>query len=86
VYSSAAAWLVSVVQPPSQETARPEASVTGWCLLTTHPANPDEVAQLVDDGKLKALCVGPFPLREIQQAHALIEARHTQGKIVLQVA
>jgi NADPH:quinone reductase-like Zn-dependent oxidoreductase len=27
-----------------------------------------------------------LPLREIRRAHEMLEAKHTQGKIVLQVA
>jgi len=79
--------LVSVVQPPSEETATAR-GVRHGMVVSSPPIQQtlSEVAQLIDDGKIKPHVSATFPLREIQQAHAMIEARHTRGKIVLQIA
>jgi len=79
--------LVSVVQPPSEETATAR-GVRHGMVVSSPPIQQtlSELAQLVDDGKIKPHVSATFPLREIQQAHAMIEARHTRGKIVLQIA
>ena len=79
--------LVSVVQPPSEETATAR-GVRHGMVVSSPPIQQtlSEVAQLVDDGKIKPHVSATFPMREIQQAHAMIEARHTRGKIVLQIA
>jgi NADPH:quinone reductase-like Zn-dependent oxidoreductase len=44
-----------------------------------------EIASLIDAGKVKPVVSATFPLAEAQQAHVLIEAGHTRGKIVLRV-
>jgi NADPH:quinone reductase len=43
----------------------------------------DECAQLCDAGKLNIYVSQVLPLREAAQAHGLVEAGHTRGKIVL---
>jgi NADPH:quinone reductase-like Zn-dependent oxidoreductase len=45
-----------------------------------------EVASLVDTGKLKPHVAAVLPLAEIQKAHQLVEAKHTGGKIAVQVS
>jgi len=44
-----------------------------------------EAAKMVADGQLKPHVSAVLPLQDIQKAHEMIEARHTRGKIVLQV-
>jgi NADPH:quinone reductase-like Zn-dependent oxidoreductase len=54
---------------------------------TAPPIGPTltEVAKMIDAGQLKPHVSKILPLQEIQSAHKLLEARHTQGKIVLEV-
>ena len=40
-------------------------------------------SQLISDGKLRVHIAEVLPLAEAARAHAIIEAGHTQGKIVL---
>ena len=79
--------LVSTVRPPSQETAKAHgvrqafaaaAPPVGSCL--------EEVAALVEAGRLRPEVSHVVPLQEIRKAHELIEGRHTRGKIALRVA
>ena len=45
----------------------------------------DFEVKMVADGRLKPHVSAVLPLQDIQKAHAMIEGRHTRGKIVLQV-
>jgi len=78
--------LVSTIQPPSEETAAAHGARTGF--ITSAPPIAQtltEVAGLIDSGKLKPHVSAVLPLHEIQKAHEMIEGKHTQGKIVLEV-
>jgi NADPH:quinone reductase-like Zn-dependent oxidoreductase len=79
--------LVSVIQPPSEETAKAY-GVRQAMVYTNPPIGPTlaKVAELVDAGKLMPIACIIFPLQEIQEAHQLIESRHSGGKVVMQVA
>ena len=54
---------------------------------TAPPIGPTltKVAQMIDAGQLKPHVSTILPLQEIHTAHKLLEARHTHGKIVLEV-
>jgi len=79
--------LLSTMQPPSEETAAAHNVRTGF-ISTAPPIGPTltEVAKMVDSGQLIPHVSTMLPLREIRRAHEMLEAKHTQGKIVLQVA
>jgi NADPH:quinone reductase-like Zn-dependent oxidoreductase len=46
----------------------------------------DEIAKLIDSGKLKTIVETVLPLSEARKAHELNESGHARGKIVLKVA
>jgi NADPH:quinone reductase-like Zn-dependent oxidoreductase len=78
--------LVSTVQYPSPEKAA--AYGMRAAMVDTAPAigpTLTEAAKMVDAGQLKPHVSTVLPLQEIHTAHKLLEARHTHGKIVLQV-
>jgi NADPH:quinone reductase-like Zn-dependent oxidoreductase len=79
--------LVSTIQPPSEETAAAHGVRTGF-IASAPPIKETltKVAEMVDNGTLKVTVSTILPLAEIQKAHELIEAKHTHGKLVLQVA
>ena len=79
--------LVSTVPAPSQETAATH-GVRAAMVFSAPPIGKvlTEVAELVDTGKIKPYISSVFPLDEVRKAHAMIEGRHTKGKIILQVA
>ena len=78
--------LVSVVQPPSAETA-----ATFKVRAAFGGANPpgapilNEISALVQAGKLKPTVSLVLPLSDAKRGQDLISAGHTRGKIVLQV-
>lgn len=50
------------------------------------PAQLKQIADLVDEGKIKVIVDKVFPLSQAAEAHKLGEEGHTHGKIVLQVS
>jgi NADPH:quinone reductase-like Zn-dependent oxidoreductase len=78
--------LVSTVQAPSQETALAHGVRQGF-VDSAPPIRQvlTEVATLIDNGQIKPTVSAVFPLQETQNAHEMLEGRHTHGKIVLQV-
>ena len=78
--------LLSTVQPPSQEAALAH-GVRQRMIGTAPPVRKvlTEAAKMVADGQLKPHVSAVIPLHDIQKAHEMIEARHTRGKIVLEV-
>ena len=79
--------LVSTIQPPSEEMAQAHGVRVGM-VSTAPPVGPTltTVAGLVANGTIKPVVSAVLPLSIIREAHELIEAKHTRGKIVLQVA
>jgi NADPH:quinone reductase-like Zn-dependent oxidoreductase len=78
--------LVSVVSPPSEATAAAR-GVRG-AFVFIHPSGQQlsEIAQLIDDGRMKPIIHTVLPLSEARQAHAISQSGHARGKIVLHVA
>lgn len=78
--------MLSTIQPPSEETAAAH-NVRAGFISTAPPIGPTltEVATMVDNGQLKPYVSILLPLREIRRAHEILDAKHTYGKIVLQV-
>lgn len=54
-------------------------------MATSTQADLKQLADLVDQGKLKVHISKVFPIQEAAEAHKLGEEGHTQGKVVLQV-
>jgi NADPH:quinone reductase-like Zn-dependent oxidoreductase len=79
--------LVSTIQPPAEETAQAR-GVRAQFVTSAPPIGPTltEVAGLVASGQIKPIVSTMLPLPEIRKAHAMLEGKHTRGKIVLQVA
>ena len=79
--------LLSTVQPPSQEIALAH-GVRQRMIGTAPPIRKvlTETSKMIENGQLKPHISAILPLQDIQKAHAMIEGRHTRGKIVLQVA
>lgn len=50
-----------------------------------NPAQLAEIARMIDAGTVKPIVTTVLPLAAARQAHELLEAGHTRGKIVLQV-
>lgn len=80
-------FLISAVQMPSETQAHAH-GVRSALIMTAPPIGPvlTEVAALVDAGQLRPHVSHTLPLSEMRTAHALVEGRHTGGKVTIQVA
>ena len=78
--------LVSVVQPPSEESAAAYSAQARFIGSQSSSAQLEQIAKLIDAGHVKPAVSTILPLKEARQAHILIEGMHTRGKIVLNVA
>jgi len=45
----------------------------------------NQIAQLIDEGKVKVIITKIFPLEQVAEAHRESETRHVRGKIILEV-
>ena len=77
--------LVSIISPPSQETADQHGVRQAYVFIEPNAAWLTEIAGLIDAGKVKPIVETVLPLSEARQAHELSQSGHTRGKIVLQV-
>ena len=78
--------LVSVVSPPSKETAAERGVRRAFVFIHASGEQLAAIAQLVDAGQMKPLIHTVLPLAEVRQAHAISQGGHARGKIVLHVA
>jgi NADPH:quinone reductase-like Zn-dependent oxidoreductase len=80
--------LISILQHGDREVAaRIEAAGRRFAGISVEPdyAALEEIARLVDAGLIRPHVEQTFPLERADEAHALVEAGHVQGKIVLTV-
>jgi NADPH:quinone reductase-like Zn-dependent oxidoreductase len=78
--------LVSIVSPPSKESAATYGVTEKYFFLQPNAAQLTEIAGLIDAGYVKTIVETVLPLNQARQAHELSQSGHTRGKIVLQVA
>jgi NADPH:quinone reductase-like Zn-dependent oxidoreductase len=77
--------LVSVVSPPSPETAKALGVRQAYFFVEPNSGELAEIAKLVDGGNLKAVVETILPLVEARRAHEISQSGHARGKIVLRV-
>jgi NADPH:quinone reductase-like Zn-dependent oxidoreductase len=78
--------LVSIVEPPPETVAQQRGMLGQYAFVAPNGARLEELAGLVDAGKLKVIVEREFRLSEAAAAHALSEAGHVRGKIILRIA
>ncbi len=77
--------LVSVVSPPSEETAAAHQCRSAFVFIQPRADWLTEMAQLIDAGQLKSIVETVLPLEQAAEAHQLSQSGHTRGKIVFRV-
>jgi NADPH:quinone reductase-like Zn-dependent oxidoreductase len=77
--------LVSTVSVPPAERATASGVRSAFVFISPNAPILDQLAGLVESGRLRTLIGGEFALRDIGEAHALSESGRTVGKIVLYV-
>jgi NADPH:quinone reductase-like Zn-dependent oxidoreductase len=79
--------LISIVQPPSEETAA-KFGVRQQFAGGYPPAGAilTKIAAMIDAGQIKPIVASVHPLNEVSKVHEFVEAHHTRGKQVIQIA
>ena len=77
--------LVSIVGPPSAEDAAAHGVRQVGMFVQPNRAQLEEMAGLVDSGKLRPIVEEVLPLEEAARAHEKNQTLHTRGKLVLRV-
>lgn len=77
--------LVSLLEPPSQEEAKAHGVRQAHVFMQPRLERLQEIARVVDDGKLKCFVDTVLPLSEARRAQELSQTGHARGKIVLKV-
>ncbi len=77
--------LITTVGPENQDAAQAKGIQVAGFMALSLPAELQQIADLVDAGKVKPVVTEIFPLKDAARAHIKIESGHTRGKIVLKV-
>ena len=77
--------LVSIVSPPSDEKAKELGVRSAFVFIEPNAYILEQLAKLVEHGKLRPIVGAEFALHDIAKAHALSETGRAVGKIVLYV-
>jgi NADPH:quinone reductase-like Zn-dependent oxidoreductase len=77
---------VSILQPPNQEKAAARGVRGAHVFVQPNVAELEEIARLVDAGKVKPHIEKVFPLPQAAAAQEAVATHHTRGKIVITVA
>jgi NADPH:quinone reductase-like Zn-dependent oxidoreductase len=78
-------FLVSIVAPPPPEKAAAHGVRQSFVLIQPDATVLAELANLVDNGKLRPNLEEVIPLAEAHRAQELSQRGHARGKIVLKV-
>ena len=77
--------LVSIVSEPKQDLTRWPKLRGAFLFIQPNAAVLEQLAEMVESGKLRPVICAEFALHDIQRAHALSETHHAAGKIALYV-
>jgi len=78
--------LITTVKPENQEEAKAKNIHIEGFTAQSVPADLQQIAGLIDSGKVKPVIAKVLPLEKAAEAEKLSEEGHNRGKIVLQVA
>jgi NADPH:quinone reductase-like Zn-dependent oxidoreductase len=77
--------LVSIVSEPVADEAKKLGLRSAFVFIKPNAPVLEEIAQLVDSGKLRPIIGTEFALEDIKHAHRLSESGHAKGKIAVYV-
>ncbi|MDP4251946.1 MAG: NADP-dependent oxidoreductase [Bacteroidota bacterium] len=77
--------LVTTVKPEGNEDAKARNIVIAGFMAQSYPADLEQMAALIDQGKVRPVIAKVFPLEQAAAAEELSEHGHVAGKIVLRV-
>ena len=77
--------LITTVKPENQEEAKLKNIHIEGFMAQSLPGDLQQIADLIDSGKVKPVISEIIPIENAAEAHEKIEKGHTRGKIVLRV-
>lgn len=77
--------LITTVKPENQEEAKLKNIHIEGFMAQSLPGDLQQIADLIDSGKVKPIISEIIPIENAAEAHEKIEKGHTRGKIVLRV-
>jgi NADPH:quinone reductase-like Zn-dependent oxidoreductase len=77
--------LLSIVSPPDEDSAKQHGINARFERGNINGIRLQEIAGLIDAGKLRVVVDKEIPLHDAAYAHELSEAGHVRGKIILNV-
>jgi NADPH:quinone reductase-like Zn-dependent oxidoreductase len=77
--------LVTIAAAPPEQAAAERGVRAELLIMSPDGAELAQIAQLLAEGEIRVEIAARFPLEQIAQAHAMSEAGHTRGKIVLTI-
>lgn len=77
--------LITTVKPEDNDEAKAKNIHVEGFMAQSYPDELEQIAGLIDQGKVKPIIAKVFPLAQAAEAQELSEKGHVTGKIVLQV-
>jgi NADPH:quinone reductase-like Zn-dependent oxidoreductase len=77
--------LISTLQEPDKARAADRNIRAGRYTAQPNGAQLQEIAELIDEGKVKVVVADTFELGEVAQAQAALKDKHLRGKVVLKI-
>jgi NADPH:quinone reductase-like Zn-dependent oxidoreductase len=77
--------LISTLQEPDKGRAKKLNIRAGRYTAQPNGAQLREIADLIDQGKVKVVIATTFELREVAEAQAALKEKHLRGKVVLKI-
>ena len=77
--------LITTLKPENQEEAKAKNIHIEGFTAQSYPEELEQIAQLIDEGKVKPVIAKIMPLEQAAEAQKLSEEGHIRGKIVLKV-
>jgi NADPH:quinone reductase-like Zn-dependent oxidoreductase len=77
--------LISTLQEPDKARAAERNIRVGRYTAQPNGAQLQEIAELIDQGKVKVVVASTFQLREAAEAQAALKDKHLRGKVVLKI-
>jgi NADPH:quinone reductase-like Zn-dependent oxidoreductase len=77
--------LISTLQDPDKGRAADQNIRVGRYTAQPNGAQLQEIADLIDEGKVKVVVANTFELREVAEAQAALKDKHLRGKVVLKI-
>lgn len=77
--------IVSILNPAAVDELKARGIAAHYVFVRPHHGHLAELTRLIERGRLRTQIASRFRLEDAAQAQAMIEQRHTRGKIVLTV-